>query len=428
MVKPLKRQLEIVANNFCKFFLLVIVNLISQRVIAQPSTSLGSGPSAAYISFVDYQRSFPRPQEAMQRKLDTLKRQFAAKKIKWPVESMYVRSFKFDSQLEVWVKEEKSTSFVLFKTYSVCALAGSLGPKRVQGDYQVPEGFYYINEFNPFSSYYLSLGLNYPNASDRILSDSLKPGGDIYIHGSCVTVGCIPITDQQIDELYILAAYARDAGQDFIPVHIFPCRFDVPKSRDYLNELCKDDPILKSFSEKLADAYYYFQRTKQLPVVMITDDGSYYVNEAGSGWGDKPAAQATAISKKEITQPALKVLPSSRSRTVVKIVEVVDQWPQYSGGSTALNKFLEDVARSLQASLPVGFVKTNVSIEFIVDRDGIPVNFKILRGLVDYPAVQTALIEKLETMPAWKPAQLNNLPVAKKITQLITLQTTSHVN
>jgi murein L,D-transpeptidase YafK len=192
------------------YLLLYLISLLLSLVcFAQPSPGLGSGPSASYLSFADYQRSFPRPQEAMQRKLDTLKRQFASKKISWPARAIYIRSFKYDSQLEVWVKEENSTTYSLFKTYPVCALAGTLGPKRVQGDYQVPEGFYYINEFNPYSNYYLSLGLNYPNASDRILSDSLKPGGDIYIHGSCVTVGCIPITDQQIDELYILATYAR---------------------------------------------------------------------------------------------------------------------------------------------------------------------------------------------------------------------------
>jgi murein L,D-transpeptidase YafK len=75
-----------------------------------------------------------------------------------------------------------------------------------------------------------SLGLNYPNASDRLLSDSLQPGGDIYIHGSCVTTGCIPITDGQIEELYVLTAYAKNRGQDFIPVHIFPVRFNVKKA------------------------------------------------------------------------------------------------------------------------------------------------------------------------------------------------------
>ena len=177
-------------------------------------------------SFIDYQKTFPRPSEALQNKEDTLQKQFAEKKLKWPAKYIYIRSFKYDSQLEVWVKNEISDPFQLFKTYKVCALAGSLGPKRMEGDYQVPEGFYYISDFNPRSNYYLSLGINYPNLSDKILSDSLRPGGEIYIHGSCVTVGCIPITDQQIDELYILAAYAKDQGQDFIPVHIFPIRFN----------------------------------------------------------------------------------------------------------------------------------------------------------------------------------------------------------
>ena len=409
--------------------LYIICLLLSLVCFAQPSPGLGSGPSASYLSFADYQRSFPRPLEAMQRKLDTLKKQFAAKKLSWPARKIYIRSFKYDSQLEVWVKEGNSTTFSLFKTYPVCALAGSLGPKRVQGDYQVPEGFYYINEFNPYSNYYLSLGLNYPNASDRILSDSMKPGGDIYIHGSCVTVGCIPITDQQIDELYILATYAKDAGQDFIPVHIFPCRFDVQKSKDYLNDLCKDDPALKQFSDKLADAYYYFQRTKQLPIVMITEDGTYHVNDANGGLISKPVALSAAIPNNEIRQSTIKVVPSGRIRTIAKLVEVVDQWPQYPGGTTSLNTFLDEAGRSLQSVLPPGFPKSNVSIEFIEDRDGTPVNFKVLRGLADFPKIQTALIEKLESMPVWKPALLNNIPVAKKITQLFTIQTyTSYVN
>src|SRR5258706_6353288 len=203
-------------------------------VNAQPGVQK-SGPS--YSSFIDYQKSFQRPGEALLRKEDTLQKQFAAKGLKWPAKYIYIRSFKYDSQLEVWVKNEISAPFQLFKTYKVCALAGSLGPKRMEGDYQVPEGFYYISDFNPNSSYYLSLGINYPNLSDKILSDSLRPGSEIYIHGSCVTVGCIPITDQQIDELYILAAYAKDQGQDFIPVHIFPIRFSKERSVKYLESL-----------------------------------------------------------------------------------------------------------------------------------------------------------------------------------------------
>jgi murein L,D-transpeptidase YafK len=183
-------------------------------------TSLVSMGQGTQVTFVDFQRSLPRPSIAMQKKLDTLQKQFAAQGLKWPAKYMYIRSFKYDAQMEVWVSNSRKEPFKLFKTYRVCALAGSLGPKRVQGDYQVPEGFYYINEFNPNSNYYLSLGLNYPNPSDRILGDPAKPGGDIYIHGSCVTVGCIPINDQQIEELYILLLMQK-AQDKIISLFIF---------------------------------------------------------------------------------------------------------------------------------------------------------------------------------------------------------------
>ena len=191
-------------------------SIVTCALIIAFFTSFGQD---AVSAFIEFQRTFPIPSDALKRKGDTLQKQFAAKGLKWPARYVYIRSFKYDSQLEVWVKNTQKEPFQLFKTYRVCAMAGTLGPKRMEGDYQVPEGFYYINEFNPRSTYHLSLGLNYPNPSDRILSDAFKPGGDIYIHGSCVTVGCIPVTDPQIEEIYILAAYAKDQGQDFIPVH-----------------------------------------------------------------------------------------------------------------------------------------------------------------------------------------------------------------
>src|SRR5829696_5861561 len=231
--------------------------------------------SAQSITFVDFQRTYPKINEVLLRREDTLRRQFEAKGLPWPAKYIYIRSFKYDSQLEVWVKYENNEKYKLFKTYKVCALAGSLGPKRMEGDYQVPEGFYYINEFNPRSTYHLSLGLNYPNPSDRLLSDSLRPGGDIYIHGSCVTVGCIPVNDQQIEELYILAAHSKSVGQDYIPVHIFPIRYDNKRSVEYLSTLTKTDEKLKAFATKLEAVYDHFEATHQLPIIMTDNSGEY---------------------------------------------------------------------------------------------------------------------------------------------------------
>ncbi len=230
---------------------------------------------SAQSSFMDNQRGYPRVLNAIKQKEDTLRKQFEAAHLTWPAKQVYLRSFKYDSQLEVWVRNNRGEPFKLFKTYRICALSGSLGPKRIEGDYQVPEGFYYINEFNPKSTYHMSLGLNYPNESDQLLSDSSKPGGDIYIHGTCITVGCIPLQNNQIEELYLLASYARNLGQDFIPVHIFPVRFNVEKSKEFLQRTSKENKEYQSFATRLKDVFDYFEVHKKLPLISVNKKGEY---------------------------------------------------------------------------------------------------------------------------------------------------------
>lgn len=231
----------------------------------------------AQSSFIDYQKTFSRVSDAFKRKEDTLCRQFEARRLAWPVSDIYIRSFKYDSELEVWVRSSDTAAYRLFKTYRVCALAGTLGPKRMEGDYQVPEGFYYINEFKHNSAFHLSLGLNYPNLSDIKLADSTDPGGDIYIHGSCVTTGCIPILNPQIEELYIIASHAFNAGQEYIPVHIYPVRFDVPGSMEYLEKLMKDDADLRNFEMRMKSAYDHFEKHRKLPMIATNPKGEYVV-------------------------------------------------------------------------------------------------------------------------------------------------------
>lgn len=209
---------------------------------------------------------------------DSLRRQFKSKNLKWPLKAMCLRSFKYDKQIELWVKDDTSTSYKLFKTYKVCMQSGRMGPKRMEGDYQVPEGFYHINEFNPNSNYHLSLGLNYPNASDKLLSDPVRPGTAIYIHGNCVSTGCIPVTDEYIEEIYLLAGKAKNAGQEFIPVHVFPIRYNVKKSVEYLAEACKINPSLTTFSARLKEAFDYFEEKKQLPIILVNSRGEYIFN------------------------------------------------------------------------------------------------------------------------------------------------------
>jgi murein L,D-transpeptidase YafK len=248
-------------------FGLVISLLLIQESFAQPS-------------FLEQQKAFPKVKNAFNHKNDTIKRAFQKANLNWPPKEIYIRSFKYDSQLEVWGRNNSNESFKLVKTYKICALSGTMGPKRMNGDFQVPEGFYYINEFRPNSNYHMALGINYPNVSDKLLSDSIKPGNNIYIHGNCVTQGCIPIQNDQIEELYLMAAYAHASGQDFIPVHIFPIRFNIDKDIQFLKKSSKDEVEYKMFINKMQLVFHFFELHKKLPVIGIDSFGEYniYVN------------------------------------------------------------------------------------------------------------------------------------------------------
>jgi TonB family protein len=396
-------QSKSIMKNLLSF---VILTFVVSAALTQPPTPRGG----VSYSFIDYQKSFPRPSEALKRKEDTLRKQFETKKLEWPAKYVYIRSFKYDSQLEVWVKNDPKEQYQLFKTYKVCVLAGTLGPKRMEGDYQVPEGFYYINEFNPKSAFYLSLGINYPNASDVMLSDSLRPGSAIYIHGACVTVGCIPLTDQYIDELYILAAHAKNQGQDFIPVHIFPVRYNVKKSLAYLDGLTKDDPGLKKFSDRLEEAFDYFDKFKQVPIILINDKGEYIVN------GALPKRSMDEKNAKPKRNPV-----QHRTREVGTLPSSVHQWPKYPGGADSFIKYLDVLGNEMVAFLPTGTRKAFVQVEFIVDKDGTPTNFKVLKGSADED-FNDELIKRMENMETWQPAMLNDKPVPKKMIQTITVE------
>ncbi len=246
-------------------FIVFLLLLITITSLAQPT-------------FVQTQKSLVKIADVFAREEDSLKKEFKEKQLNWPPKALYIRNFKFDRMMEVWVKTEDGGPFRFLKSYRICMQSGTMGPKRVEGDYQVPEGFYYINEFNPNSNYHLSLGINYPNASDRILSDASQPGSEIYIHGNCVSVGCIAITDIPIEELYIMSIYARAHGQDFIPVHVFPVKYDVKKSMEYLAETTKDNKPLKKFALTLKEAFDYFEEKKQLPIILINKKGEYIIN------------------------------------------------------------------------------------------------------------------------------------------------------
>lgn len=232
-------------------------------------------PMLQQSSFKETQLKQSRVKTAYSEKESVVKQYFSDKKLSFDTFQVFLRAFKKEQLLEVWIRENGKRQFMLLHTYEFCTTSGVLGPKRKEGDLQIPEGVYYINHFNPLSNFYLSLGLNYPNASDKILSHATKPGGSIYIHGNCVTIGCIPITDDKIKELYLIAVEARNNGQEKIPVHVFPSHLGNDKIEELITETNPDDKV-KNFWRNLAPVYQDFESTKELKRVNVNARGEYY--------------------------------------------------------------------------------------------------------------------------------------------------------
>jgi murein L,D-transpeptidase YafK len=190
-------------------------------------------------------------------------------------ERVFLRIFKSEKILEVWTSDSDIDTFKLYKTYNICKLSGVLGPKRREGDLQVPEGFYEINDFNYNSKYYLSLGLNYPNKSDRILSFYPNRGGSIYIHGDCVSVGCIAMGNDNIKEIFKICEIARSNGQKHIYVHIFPINFNNPFRVSILDDIIVNKPNVIKFENNIKEGFYMFEKNKILPLIDIDSNGQY---------------------------------------------------------------------------------------------------------------------------------------------------------
>lgn len=139
---------------------------------------------------------------------------FAAQIVVYPPPRLTLIGLKSEKRLEVWAPDASGQPRLL-KTYPILAASGSSGPKLREGDGQVPEGLYAIASLNPNSRFHLSLRIDYPNSDDRRRAQSdgrTQLGGDIMIHGSNVSIGCLAMGDPAAEELFVLAALTGPAN------------------------------------------------------------------------------------------------------------------------------------------------------------------------------------------------------------------------
>jgi murein L,D-transpeptidase YafK len=226
------------------------------------------------VSFLEQQKKNEKVKTAIAHKQTIIDQKLAEKGLKNSNFQLMIVAYKAEKELNLYVKKKEDKIYQLLETYSICRLSGVLGPKRKEGDLQVPEGFYHINMFNPNSNYLLSLGINYPNESDKIKSDQKHPGGSIFIHGSCVTIGCLPMTNDKIEEIYLYAVYAKNNGQNKIPIYIFPFKMEDSTFTNY-KKIYVQDPDLILFWEQLKKGYALFQKDKKNIIYKVDSKGNY---------------------------------------------------------------------------------------------------------------------------------------------------------
>jgi murein L,D-transpeptidase YafK len=120
----------------------------------------------------------------------------------------------------------------------------------------------------------LAMKINYPNVSDAILGTPGQLGGDICIHGNCCTIGCIPLTDDKIKEVYLFALEAFCGGQKQVPVYIFPSSMD-PSHYTALISDNKPEPAILKFWQNLKTGFDLFEKNHTLLNFKVNTAGEY---------------------------------------------------------------------------------------------------------------------------------------------------------
>ncbi|MGB0328859.1 MAG: L,D-transpeptidase family protein [Akkermansiaceae bacterium] len=223
--------------------------------VAVPFLMSPDQPSGLDLTKEEYAIGSKRQEAVFQKVVPNLKEAFAERNLTWGA-PVFLRAFKEEGILEVWIK--KGDHFVHFRDYPILADSGKLGPKQAEGDLQVPEGFYYFSrgQMNPASQFHLSFNIGYPNEFD-LAHD--RTGSFIMVHGSNVSIGCLPIGDDKIEEVFTLVHHAFDNGQKFCRIHLYPFRL-TPENLDRHQE-----SPWSPFWENLQEGYQWFESLRIPP-------------------------------------------------------------------------------------------------------------------------------------------------------------------
>ena len=268
---------------------------------ATAATALLAGCDESYLDAASGRSEHPISSETLAEmaKIDTM-----------PSSPALIRAYKKEAELEIW-KMKSDGTYALLKTYPICRWSGQLGPKKREGDMQVPEGFYSIEptQMNPNSHYYLSFNVGYPNAYDRAYG---RTGGNVMVHGVCSSAGCFSMTDEQINDIYTIARDAFRGGQREIQLQSYPFHMTADNLAKY-----RLDPNIDFWME-LKNGSDHFEVTKSEPSVIVCN--KHYVFGATADDAVSATGRCPTLHRDDDVEAAV---VEKESKDEAKVAELV---------------------------------------------------------------------------------------------------------
>lgn len=247
----------------------LVMHILATSMVAALAAVFWPTLGRSALAQVGLSPSNGRAAAARQRVLPVLEKRLAPQGLRVGDE-VFIRIFKQEEELELWMRPKAQPAYVLSQRYPICTFSGELGPKTRQGDGQAPEGFYSVrrSQLNPASSYHLSFNLGYPNAYERAQGWT---GDYLMVHGNCVSIGCYAMGDAAIEEIYTLVEAALSNGQSAVSVHAFPFRLDAE------HEAQRVDSPHAGFWAQLEAGYRSFE-AQRLPPKVSVRNGRYRID------------------------------------------------------------------------------------------------------------------------------------------------------
>mgnify|MGYP002432135756 FL=1 len=120
-------------------------------------------------------------------------------------------------------------------------------------------------------------------------------------------------------------------------------------------------------------------------------------------------------AKEEVVAPVSPEAKEAPADSTAKeeVFMVAEQMPEFPGGMKEMLKFLQE-----NVKYPENAMKNNVQgrviVQFVVEKDGTPTEFKVLRS-VD-PDLDAEALRVMKAMPKWKPGMQKGQVVRVKFT------------